>query len=296
MAKPWGRYEIGFPRHPKFLALTGNAFALWWEAKNYCDEHHTDGLFPREALRTFRFNGSKSVEVLTRSCGLKPNGDAYAPLWETLDIGGVPYYRMHDYLVHNDCRDDVLERLDDAEQRAELRKLQARKRKQAERQRRSEQIAALKTEDVTLGHAPVTQSSVTVTHQTEAEAETLALSPPPKEREGTPRRDGRSKRPIFTGQRIVVFEWFLERAEKILGAKQLDDFDIHEWFFALDAQAVAAQMVIPDRDNGAWLASQLVAEAQRRGLPMAVAEAPALGKLSQRMAQLVVNARREAQP
>ena len=166
MPKPWGRYELGYLRSAKFLSLTGNAIALWWEAKNHCDEGHTDGLFPKTALRTFRFNGWKSVELLTRSCGLKPNGQPYAPLWETVEIGGVTYFRMHDYLDHNDCHDEVEERLADAHDRAELRRLQAKKRKREERRRRKEQIAAM-SRDVTLESRSDLRD---VTHQTEAEA------------------------------------------------------------------------------------------------------------------------------
>lgn len=170
MPKPWGKYEIGYINGAKFLALTANAHSLWWEAKNYCDAQHNDGIFPKEALKTFRFYGQKAVELLTRSCGVKPNSEPYAPLWETLDVGGVPHFKMHDYLDHNDCRDEVLERLEDADQRAELRRLQAKKRKREERARRAVEIQKLQAEDVTLGHARVTHHSVTVTHHTEAEA------------------------------------------------------------------------------------------------------------------------------
>lgn len=113
MAKPWGRYEIGYIRHPKFLILTGNATALWWEGKNFCDEHLTDGLIPTEALKMFRFRGAKSLALLTKSCGLKPDGTPYAPLWERQPAG----FRMHDYLEHNDTREKVIARQDAANER-----------------------------------------------------------------------------------------------------------------------------------------------------------------------------------
>ncbi len=115
MGKPWARYEQNYINHPKFLALTSNAICLWLEGKNYCDMHQTDGLIPREALRTFRFNGSKSTALLMASCGLKPNGTPYAPLWESSDVG----LKMHDYLDHNDCRDAVLKRIEAADERRE---------------------------------------------------------------------------------------------------------------------------------------------------------------------------------
>ena len=85
---------------------------------------------------------------------------------------------------------------------------------------------------------------------------------------GNGHADARSKRPIFTGQRLTVFEWMLDDCMQILGPLT-DAFNLHEWFFTLDAQAAKASMVIPKRDSGAWLQAQLLAEAQRRNLPIA---------------------------
>lgn len=112
MAKPWGRLELNFINHPKFLALTANAIALWLEGKNWSDMQHTDGLIPKEALHTFRFRGVKSIKLLTCSCGSKPDGTPYQPLWQTMEGFG---FKMHDYLNHNDSRDVVLARIGRAE-------------------------------------------------------------------------------------------------------------------------------------------------------------------------------------
>lgn len=144
MAKPWGKYEIDYLDHPKFRALNGNAIVLWLEAKNHCDKFQTDGRFPLAIAKTFRYFSAKAVELLSRSCGVKPNGDAYAALWVLQDIGGVGYYVMHDYLDHNDCREAVLERMADAEQRAELRRLRDRERKQRERETRKSELDRLR--------------------------------------------------------------------------------------------------------------------------------------------------------
>lgn len=110
--KPWSKLEIGYLNHPKFLALNANAICLWHEGKNYCDTHHTDGLIPRDAMKTFRFRGAKAIALLLLSCGLKPDGTAYAALWSQHDVG----FRMHDYLDHNDCRDAILARMEQAEE------------------------------------------------------------------------------------------------------------------------------------------------------------------------------------
>ena len=91
-------------------------------------------------------------------------------------------------------------------------------------------------------------------------------APPPP----TPPVTARSKRPIFTGQRLTVFEWQLENCLRTLGP-HAGGFDLHEWFFALDAKAVEDGIVIPTRGIGDWLIYQLVAEAQRRGLPLKMA-------------------------
>lgn len=102
--------------------------------------------------------------------------------------------------------------------------------------------------------------------------------PPPRGQTGTsvdnPTPDGRSKRPIFSGQRITIFEWQLDDCAKTLGA-YLNAFDIHEWFFALDAAAVRDGLVVPKRDGGAWLQAELVKEAQKRGLPLKFASVDA---------------------
>lgn len=83
----------------------------------------------------------------------------------------------------------------------------------------------------------------------------------------------RSKRPIFTGQRLKVFEWMLDDLQRLLGPFT-EGFDLHEWFFTLDARAVSSGCVIPQRDSGAWLQAQTLEEAVRRGLPVAVPPPP----------------------
>jgi hypothetical protein len=113
MAKPYSKNQVGYMRHRKFLALTGNAIALWDEGKDYCSEHLTDGLIPFEAVKGFRFSGRKSIDLLTSSCGSKPDGTPYAPLWEPHDVG----YKMHDYLEHNDSYEVVQKRIAQADER-----------------------------------------------------------------------------------------------------------------------------------------------------------------------------------
>lgn len=296
MAKPWAKLEQNYINHPKFLALPANAICLWHEGKNYCDVYQTDGMIPRQALKTFRFNGLKGVEALTRSCGLKPNSEPYAPLWEALDIGGVAYFRIHDYLLHNDSRDEVLARIEDADDQAELRRAANKERQRKFREERKARVATLRNNGNALrhgdsngdSHAEKGVTSHTPTDQKQKQKQVHALS----EHVSGGVTD-RSKRPIFSGQRLTVFEWMLDRCLQTLGPLA-DDFDLHAWFFALDEQAARTGMVIPPRDGATWLLSQLMVEARRRGLPIAIAEAqPTAGKLTTRMAAMVENIRRE---
>jgi uncharacterized protein YdaU (DUF1376 family) len=96
-----------------------------------------------------------------------------------------------------------------------------------------------------------------------------------------PTPDARSNRPIFRGQRFAVFEWMLDDLRRMLG-EHADTFDLHAWFFDLDAKAAASGLVVPQRDGGKWLQESTMAEAIRRGLPVA---APAkIGKTAGNMA------------
>lgn len=186
-----------------------------------------------------------------------------AMLWEPNDTGWL----VHDYLDWNDSRELVAQK-----------RLEAKARMALARERRSRElrVGALErtSPEVPLGFGSSSVSSVS--------SGSLERKDPP---------DSRSKRPIFTGQRLTVFEWQLDDCARTLG-EFTDAFDLHEWFYALDAQAVSQGLVIPKRDGGEWLQSQLVAEAQRRGLPLRMAAPAQVGKLTSRMAAMVVNARR----
>jgi uncharacterized protein YdaU (DUF1376 family) len=80
--------------------------------------------------------------------------------------------------------------------------------------------------------------------------------------------EARSKRPMFKGQRFTVFEWMLDDLRRMLGS-HYEPFDIHAWFFELDAKAEKADVLVPQRDGGKWLQEQTLLEAERRGLSIA---------------------------
>ena len=172
MPKPWARIEVGYFDHPKFQAITANAIALWHEGKNYCDRFHTDGLIPRDVARRFRFGGKKSIDMLTTAIDFpKPDGSQYAPLWEPHAVG----FKMHDYLDHNDCREAVLERMEDAADAAEIRKLANRERQAKYRAERKakliESVTRYVTESARDSHRDSTRD-ITRTCSTPTETET----------------------------------------------------------------------------------------------------------------------------
>lgn len=225
----WIRLDDDYIYHPKFTVLSAQAFRLWHEGMAYCRKMLTDGLIPRAAMKTFRYTGRSAVAELTT-----PIGDGIAPLWEPHDIG----FKVHDYLVWNRSREQELKDREDAKDRAHVsRTNRARNGVRAPHgtghvlNRKKEEGSVLKKEEE--------KNSVSA-----------------------------SKRPIFTGQRFAVFEWQLEGLERLLGA-YFEDFDLHAWFFDLDARVVKAGQLVPQRDNGAWLLAQTETEAKRRGLPMA---------------------------
>lgn len=86
-------------------------------------------------------------------------------------------------------------------------------------------------------------------------APSVAVTPP----------TARSKRPIFSGQRFVVFEWQLDDLMRLLGPLT-EQFDLHEWFFELDTRMLGSSEAIPQRDGGKWLQEQTLSECRRRGL------------------------------
>lgn len=157
-----------------------------------------------------------------------------AGLFDKVDGG----YKVHDYLAHNQSRAAVLE-------------------KRAEDAKRKRAAESGRTPD---GNA--TESG--------APRARIPSHPIPTEPNRNKEPTARSKRPIFKGQRFTVFEWQLDDLSRMLGA-HVEAFDLHAWFFDLDAQVHRTGEVIPQRDGGAWLQARTLAEATRRGLPVAIA-------------------------
>jgi hypothetical protein len=97
--------------------------------------------------------------------------------------------------------------------------------------------------------------------------------------------NGSSKRPIYESDRFVVFEWQLDELARMLGP-HTHQFDLHGFFDDLTQRSRRDGLVIPKTLVWDWLQAQMLAEARRRGLPMASADL-SLGKQSTRLLDAV---------
>lgn len=92
---------------------------------------------------------------------------------------------------------------------------------------------------------------------------------------------GRSRQPIFRGNRFVVFDWMLEDIAQMLGP-ETESFRLDEWFDALDQEAAKQNVVLPKSEMWPWLQARLLAEAQARGLTIANGNGAVLTKPTKR--------------
>lgn len=251
----------------KISGLSDGSFRLWHEGLAYSKHYQTDGLIPFAVLRKMRaFTRGRERQLST------PVRDGIAALWRLVPGMG---YIIHNYLDWNRSKEEEnKERTDSA----------GRMRKFRSTLQRNTSVTDAVTNGATVG---VTNGDVLgrggergflSSLERESERKPLALT-------------ARSKRPIFSGQRLVVFEWMLDDLMRALGPHG-ENFGLDQWFFDLDQQAVNSGLVIPQRDGGQWLQAQTLAEAKRRGLPIAVAALPVeqrLGKQSSRLLAAIAN-------
>jgi hypothetical protein len=278
----WMRLEVSYIDHPKFLVLSDGAFRLWHEGKSYCEKHLTDGLIPVAAVKSFRhFNERRAAELSTA-----PKGYDW-PLWEPHDIG----IKMHDFLDHNDSREKALGRM--ARKKAENETKRSNQQAYRDRQKAERGRSVPESLPVTLSERSGNENRTVPDRTATTPTSSPSPSPTPTShqhvlQEQTPLADTRSRRPIFKGRKLVVFEWMLDDLDRLLDP-HTEAFDLHAWFFLLDQRCVDTGELPPDRDNGAWLRARTLTEAQRRGLPLRVASVPMMGKQTSRLAAALAN-------
>lgn len=87
----WFKVDDGFYSHPKTLALSPEAVALWVRAGSYCGRHLTDGVVPRHVLALLQGNETQAAELVA------------AGLW----LDHVEGYLFHDWVIYQPTRSKV---------------------------------------------------------------------------------------------------------------------------------------------------------------------------------------------
>jgi hypothetical protein len=238
---PFIRLSDNYIDNPKIVALSEGSFCLWHEGMAYARKHQTDGIITFNAMRAFRFYTKGREKQLAA-----PHVEGANPLWVLIPATG---YKIHDYLDWNLSRE---------EEQSERSATAARVRRFRDQRRNA--VTSTVTE-------PLRNADVPDRIRTGEGSEVLS------EKGSGGKPTARSKRPIFTGQRLTVFEWQFDELCKTLGS-HADEFGLDEWFYRADAQALASGLIRTSRDWWPWLEQATIAEAQRRGLPIGVVADP----------------------
>lgn len=124
----WFKVDDGFWSHPKILALSAEAVALWVRAGAYSCQHLTDGVIHEPVLRLL---GSDAAAVELQAAGL----------WLSVTGG----YEFHDWDEYQETSEAVKKRRNDARDR------QRRAREAREKKREQSQGESRVTEGVSSG-------------------------------------------------------------------------------------------------------------------------------------------------
>ena len=87
----WFKVDDGFWSHPKTLALSSGAVALWTRAGSYCGKHLTDGYVSAAILPMLQGSEAEADELVA------------AGLWWPCEGG----WTFHDWTVYQDTREAV---------------------------------------------------------------------------------------------------------------------------------------------------------------------------------------------
>lgn len=240
----WVKLDDHFPDHPKLVIAGPLAAWLYVAGLCYCNRLLTNGFIPTEQVDRLVPRRETSDNPLENPSYLASKLCA-ARLWSPTDRKGVPGFQVHDFLKYQPSKSQIVK------ERATNAARQGRFRKSSRHG----------------GHNGVT------THVSNDASNSVSNSPPvpvpvPQKKKDAGGATSRSNRPIFKGQRLVVFEWQLDDCVQVLG-RQTDDFDLHAWFFALDLSLLESNLVLPSRDGGRWLQAELLKEVKKRRLPIA---------------------------
>jgi hypothetical protein len=148
-------------------------------------------------------------------------------------------YRVHDYHDFNDTREEALT-----------------KRETSREQHRQAGIASGRSRRVERNSNGAVERPLNPIPSHPIPSQKAAAAP-----------DARSKHPIYTSDRFVVFEWQFDDLGRMLGS-HLDAFDLHAFFDRLTQQSRAQGLIVPKEEVWKWLQAEVLTEAKRRGLPI----------------------------
>lgn len=201
-----------------------------------------------------------NINRLARLCGVPVA--TFRKLWPALEVCFRPHPTEPDLLIHPRLERERAKQLAFRSEKSEAGKRGAAKRWQKD----GTAIAQPSSKNGTAIDLPMANDSSS-SSSSDFNLQSSGFSQKPAVVGGT---DARSKRPIFKGQRLTVFEWMLDDLSRLLG-RHTQDFDLHGWFYTLDQQMVDSDTLIPQRDGGRWLHDRTMEEAARRGLPVTAA-------------------------
>lgn len=260
----WIRLDDQIAHHPKVLKVGLSAW-LYVGCIGFAQRFLTDGHVPDAAIPTLCGGVEKPLTHIKKLVS--------AGLLERVDGG----YQIHDYLEFNESATVVRKK------REEDRKRKHSERNPAGIQSDSEQNPAGVLARAPASHPIPSHPYPSKKKEEQASSTVLAattITPPNGNGHDQPTVNARSHRPIFQGQRFVVFDWMLEDMGRILGRERLEAFDVSAWFFELDAQIVADNHVIPKTEQWNYIQAALLAEAAKRGLPIVSVPPPTKRKAS----------------
>lgn len=244
----WSRIEDTVPHHPKLVNAGPVASWLWICSLVYANRLLTDGKIETRVLPTLgaishpERAAKRLVEV---------------GLWEVLPDG----WQIHDYHDFNPHADDIKRKREKDRVRKESARNPSGHHEESARNPGGQPDVSAWNPDASRARDPTPTPTPTLVLGEKANPEVLAAE---KRQNGG--NNGRSRRPIFAGQRFVIFDWMLEDLGRMLGP-HFDAFDIHTWLDALDQQANRDRLVKAKADWWPWVQAELIDEAKRRGLP-----------------------------
>lgn len=157
---PWAKFDERFPSHHKVRRLSADAFRLHVSAICWSSEHLTNGHIPTRDVAFV--SDVKRVAKATAEC-------VEAGVWELAEDG----WQIHDYLVYNPTREQVLADREQAKERQ-------RKAREAAKARRDAAEALAKSQEASRRDSAVTTPDVQSPRPDPTRPDPKVLSEPSK--------------------------------------------------------------------------------------------------------------------